>query len=479
MTEPNSSIPRGVEVLVKKAAVDAQFRATLLARRAAAAAEIGLLLTPSEKAMLNAVPVAQIEAIVGQTQVDPAIRPALLGKVAAAMLLALGVISLPISETDAMLIGILPGRDGASAATQPAASPAADTPRLVLGIQPMGPVQPPQPEGIRPDRPPTSQADLTQRIDKLVSQLDVKDFHARTSTAAEQELRSLDMNAVIARLKELLETKTLSANATEQVKAILATPAKIDLLVRKLEFEVVSRRGATVSHDTTPDEAERLLLEIGPWSLPAVKAALASGKMSADATARAKRIIAKLETAATSRPGEPLSRGVRPDRPPQTQPAALNLNPQNTYAGRVVIISGVLVQAGEQADLPPPVAGIAPTLPRPTTPPTSQPTTQPVSLAPGEFDRLVAQLDDPKFPVREAAEQRLAQAGKAILPQLQKAKENKDLPPEAAWRIKRILDKLNPQPAQPPPDRPMVRFGAAIDRREVIDGLRADPPSGD
>ena len=47
-------IPRGIEILVKKAAVDLEFKQVLLAKRADAAAEIGLELDPAEAMMLRA-----------------------------------------------------------------------------------------------------------------------------------------------------------------------------------------------------------------------------------------------------------------------------------------------------------------------------------------------------------------------------------------------------------------------------------------
>lgn len=87
------SIPLGVEVLVKKAAVDPAFRALLLERRAEAAAEIALGLQPAEAAMLAAVPRAQLEAIIDQTTVPQEHRRAFLGKAAAAMLAALGAMT--------------------------------------------------------------------------------------------------------------------------------------------------------------------------------------------------------------------------------------------------------------------------------------------------------------------------------------------------------------------------------------------------
>jgi hypothetical protein len=85
------SVPRGIEVLVKKAAVDPEFRALMLAERSAAAAEIGLALNEAEAAILNGVPQAQLEAIIANTTISPKIRPAFMGRAAAVMLAALGV----------------------------------------------------------------------------------------------------------------------------------------------------------------------------------------------------------------------------------------------------------------------------------------------------------------------------------------------------------------------------------------------------
>lgn len=82
-------IPRGIEVLVKKAAVDPEFRRILLEKRAAAADEIGLKLEPAEVAMLNAVPAAQLESIIANTNVSEVTRSAFLGRAAAVMLAAL------------------------------------------------------------------------------------------------------------------------------------------------------------------------------------------------------------------------------------------------------------------------------------------------------------------------------------------------------------------------------------------------------
>ncbi|MHC4249685.1 MAG: hypothetical protein ACYS9X_11220 [Planctomycetota bacterium] len=84
-------LPRGIEVLVKKAAVDAAFKTLLLEKRAGAAGEIGLDLDAAEVAMLMAIPAAQLEAIIASTKVDEKVRPAFLGRAAALMIAALGV----------------------------------------------------------------------------------------------------------------------------------------------------------------------------------------------------------------------------------------------------------------------------------------------------------------------------------------------------------------------------------------------------
>lgn len=84
-------IPRGIEVLVKKASVDPAFRLALLNNRAAAANEIGLKLEPAEAMMLNGAAAPQLEAIIGATRVHPTQRSAFLTKVAAVMLAAMGL----------------------------------------------------------------------------------------------------------------------------------------------------------------------------------------------------------------------------------------------------------------------------------------------------------------------------------------------------------------------------------------------------
>ncbi|SPE50247.1 hypothetical protein SBV1_1080010 [Verrucomicrobia bacterium] len=85
------TIPRGVEVLLKKAAVDAEFRELLLAERSSAAKAIGLELETAESAMLKAIPREQLEYIIARTLVPVEQRRVFLGRVATPMLALLGV----------------------------------------------------------------------------------------------------------------------------------------------------------------------------------------------------------------------------------------------------------------------------------------------------------------------------------------------------------------------------------------------------
>ena len=82
--------PRGLEVLLKKASVDGEFRPLLLEQRSRASEAIALELDPAEAAMLNHMPTEQLEAIIRQTRVREEDRRVFLGKAASVMLAALG-----------------------------------------------------------------------------------------------------------------------------------------------------------------------------------------------------------------------------------------------------------------------------------------------------------------------------------------------------------------------------------------------------
>lgn len=148
-------VPRGLEVLLKKAAVDEVFRARLLAERGASAGLIGLDLAASERALLAAVPEAQLRDMIAGTRVPEGQRLAFLGNVAALMFAALGLLSCS-EEIGPAPAGIPPDLPRPGSATQSAPAP---TP------VPATPPSPPVSRGIRPDLPglvpPTSATPAT------------------------------------------------------------------------------------------------------------------------------------------------------------------------------------------------------------------------------------------------------------------------------------------------------------------------------
>jgi len=155
-------IPKGIEVLVKKASVDPAFRKLLLEKRSQAADEIGLKLSPTEVSMLTAIPAAQLEAVIASTKVEPRHVAEFMGKVAAVMLAALAVgagIAVTSSiggvRADVGTQGIRPdpnreirnvSRDANSPTTAPSTQPAPPPP--TRGTRPDAP--PPVTKGIRP-----------------------------------------------------------------------------------------------------------------------------------------------------------------------------------------------------------------------------------------------------------------------------------------------------------------------------------------
>lgn len=158
----NVNVPRGIEVLVKKAAVDPEFRELLFEQRGGAAAAIELELDPAENAMLNAIPQEQLAQIIGQTTVPMEQRRVFLGRIATAMLAVLG----------ASLTGCSPSTRGTRSdlPEQRLAKADTTTPTFsTLGSQPDQPVGgatnyalPGAPAGIRPEPPRTNRPPAKQ-----------------------------------------------------------------------------------------------------------------------------------------------------------------------------------------------------------------------------------------------------------------------------------------------------------------------------
>ncbi len=109
-TGTKAPIPRGIEVLLKKASVDPEFRQLLLEQRGQAAAAIELDLDPAEEAMLQTIPGEQLEQLIRQTVVPDGQRRVFLGRAAAAMLVVVGAALVLPMCVPAKTRGIQPDR---------------------------------------------------------------------------------------------------------------------------------------------------------------------------------------------------------------------------------------------------------------------------------------------------------------------------------------------------------------------------------
>jgi len=150
----NVPVPRGIEVLVKKASVDAEFRELLLKQRGKAAATIQLDLDPAEDAMLSAIPHEQLAQTVDQTTVPMELKSAFQGQVALVMLAALGASLTACSP--AQPLGAQPNQSNAIPPQAQPANPSSYTgpPMAVAGALPLTTnVPPPNVENTNPPPP--------------------------------------------------------------------------------------------------------------------------------------------------------------------------------------------------------------------------------------------------------------------------------------------------------------------------------------
>jgi hypothetical protein len=105
------TIPRGIEVLIKKASVDTEFRQILLQKRADAAETIDLELTEAEQTMLSNMPAEQLQKIIDNTKVKPEHRKVFLGMKATLMLAAVtGLVVISMTGVTTVTAGISPDR---------------------------------------------------------------------------------------------------------------------------------------------------------------------------------------------------------------------------------------------------------------------------------------------------------------------------------------------------------------------------------
>ena len=152
----NVLVPRGIEVLVKKASVDAAFRELLLSQRGKAAASIELELDPAETAMLDAIPREQLARIVDQTEVATELRPAFAGRLGAVMLAALGTGL--VTSSVAKPTGVLPDQpQGAASALEVSTSTHPTLlaqGQVIFGNRAYWPTNPPPTNSPRTNLPP-------------------------------------------------------------------------------------------------------------------------------------------------------------------------------------------------------------------------------------------------------------------------------------------------------------------------------------
>ncbi len=156
-------IPRGIEVLVKKASVDDEFRKLLLETRARAASEIGLELDSAEVMMLNGVPRGQLETIIANTRLRPTQRKLFMGRAAAVMLAALGTAA-AVGCDQPVVEGIRPEVPGdpETVVEEQAERPVRPTEKIA-GVRPLTTEQGEQPAA---EEPVEEQA--TERLDRPV-----------------------------------------------------------------------------------------------------------------------------------------------------------------------------------------------------------------------------------------------------------------------------------------------------------------------
>jgi len=133
--KPGAEIPRGVEILLKMAAIDSVFRLRLIHMRGQASKDLGFKLTFAEAMILEAVPEDQLQTMIDAMPVSDEERSILLSAV-------------PQSKrpSDSPLLATL--------GIRPEWEDVPGLPPQTRGIRPDLPDRappPPQPKGIRPD----------------------------------------------------------------------------------------------------------------------------------------------------------------------------------------------------------------------------------------------------------------------------------------------------------------------------------------
>jgi hypothetical protein len=156
-------VPTGIQKLLRLAAIDEAFREELLRRRAGIADAAGVELTASERAILAAIPAAQLAQMVEFLPPPPASRRTFLRQTASTAVMLLGGAVLAECTTP-RTAGSAPDRSpepaadastgtpAASDASAPSAPDVPPPPDAFEELAPLRPVEPPPvPAGVRPD----------------------------------------------------------------------------------------------------------------------------------------------------------------------------------------------------------------------------------------------------------------------------------------------------------------------------------------
>ena len=406
-------IPRGIEVLVKKAVVDPAFRKILLTRRAAAADEIGLALTPQEALMLDHVPAAQLEAIIARTKVDPSRWNAFLGRAAGVMLAALGA-SAVVSESDGQISkGERPDvPTSATAPSQPSSHPATR----------------PFSRGMQADVPLS--ADIAAQ---LAQRAEAASQPGPINTSTDIRAGAVSDGAGFGGIRVDRPAASQPASAPASRPSTLPSPAGT-----RPDVPPIAGLGGM-----RPDAPR-----------PTQPASSSTAGESEAAPAPAPRVFQGGMRVAGVIVG-PIGRDLPPASQPASQPA--ETQPAPVPPENVMPVAGL--RAVPMPKPPPRFLG-PPTLVD-ETPPSSQPTSQPASapasqpaLSAAEIDALIKQLDDDTFAVREAAHKKIQAQGTAILPKLRETLKNDKLSAEARSRLDTLVKTLAGT-TQPAPKRPV------------------------
>ncbi len=271
--QPQSSLPQSIELLVRKAAVDVEFRDALLADPAQAAAGIELELNSAELMMLRAIPREQLAAIIEKTKIPETHRRAFLLTSAASIVAAVGAMT-PANVAGGLAIGL--GASGGCTRNIPRPRPWGPEPINPPGDhnrpEPINPVQPQPPKPIKPPEPkdkglnefkPKTPADRTSLVSS--TQAEVKRQVARLLGIAVTDTR-LILSANLAKLgldnrgRRLLSSRLNSAVSTHvPIKEFIKAKAieDIALMCGRAKHIVDSTRAAKKARSEAQDRFEK------------------------------------------------------------------------------------------------------------------------------------------------------------------------------------------------------------------------------